>query len=165
MNCPYCNHQKVRESKVRSRQGKRAFHCPSCETSFFVQAATKQFQYAKSGNLPTQDWPVYNKSQEEEKRRFLELLADLVDYVDEPTYQFGRPKLSQKDLLFASALKVYSHFSLRRFMSDLQTAREKGFVEKAPCFASVGHFIHAAIAANSTNFDSAFKQFFELLFC
>jgi len=88
-----------------------------------------------------QAWSAYNKSQETEKTRFIELLSDLVQTTEQKEYSFGRPKISDQDLLFASALKVYSQFSLRRFMSDLNEAKEKGFVEKKPCFASVGHFI------------------------
>jgi hypothetical protein len=89
----------------------------------------------------TQQWKAYDKSQTEEKIRFMELLKDLVEVVKEPEYQFGRPKITQRDLIFASALKVYSMFSLRRFITDLKDAKEIGFIGKAPCFASVGHFM------------------------
>ncbi len=89
----------------------------------------------------SQDWPIYDKSQQIEKARFMELLSDLVLEVDEPEQHKGRPRLSLRDLVFASALKVYTQFSLRRFMSDLAFAREKGLVDSTPCFASVGHFM------------------------
>jgi len=88
-----------------------------------------------------QAWSAYNKSQETEKERFMELLKDLLENIEEPDYNFGRPKISEKDLMFASALKVYSQFSLRRFMSDLKFAKEKELIQKVPCFASVGHFM------------------------
>ncbi len=89
----------------------------------------------------TQDWPAYDKSQKEEKIRFMELFKDLAESVEEPTYSFGRPKTPIRDMLFASGLKVYTQFSLRRFMSDLSIAKEKGFVAHNPSFTAVGQFM------------------------
>jgi len=88
-----------------------------------------------------QKWSAYDKSQTNEKKLFMELLRDLCNNIPEPEYTFGRPKLSIVDMVFASALKVYITFSLRRFTSDIKTAKEMGYVSKAPCFASVGHFM------------------------
>lgn len=88
-----------------------------------------------------QAWSAYNKSQETEKTGFMELLSDLVQTTEQKEYVFGRPKISDQDMLFASALKVYTQFSLRRFMSDLNEAKEKGLIQEKPCFASVGHYI------------------------
>jgi transposase len=89
-----------------------------------------------------QNWALYDKGQIEEKGRFMELLSDLVNSVEEPQGKAtGRPLISISDLLFASTLKVYTQFSLRRFMSDLESAREKGYVNYTPCYASVGHFM------------------------
>ncbi len=90
-----------------------------------------------------QNWPAYDKSQITEKARFMELLTDLLQNVEEKEYEFGRPKILVTDMLFASALKVYTQVSLRRFMSDLKSADESGFISHAPCFASVGHFIQS----------------------
>ena len=120
----------------------------TCKHAFAVQyylqritTAKKQVKIETKRLTYPQAWSAYNKSQETEKERFLELLADLVKSVEEPEYKFGRPKTSQKDLLFASALKVYTQFSLRRFQSDLKQAKEKRLIDKTPCFASVGHFM------------------------
>ncbi|MFH0969837.1 MAG: transposase [Candidatus Diapherotrites archaeon] len=99
-----------------------------------VKVETKRLTYPQA-------WSAYNKSQETEKERFLELLYDLVQNVPEKEYVFGRPLVSEKDLLFASVLKVYTGFSLRRFMSDLRECEKKGFISKVPCFASIGHFM------------------------
>jgi hypothetical protein len=46
--------------------------------------------------------------------------------VEQPEYKFGRPTLPVSDILFASVLKVYTTFSLRRFMSDMRIAKEMG---------------------------------------
>jgi transposase len=89
----------------------------------------------------SQDWKAYNKSQTNEKLVFLKLLRELCDYVEQPEYKFGRPKINYQDLIFSSALKVYSTFSLRRFMSDIKISKEMNLIDDVPCFASVGHFL------------------------
>jgi transposase len=89
----------------------------------------------------SQDWVAYDKAQTNEKLLFLNLLNDLCSNVEQPTYKFGRPTLPHADMVFSSVLKVYSTFSLRRFLSDVKLSTEWGFLSKAPCFASVGHFM------------------------
>lgn len=88
----------------------------------------------------SQDWNAYDKSQTTEKEMVMKLLNDLCEEVEQPEYSFGRPKLPLRDIVFASAFKVYSTFSLRRFTSDMRTAQEKGYILKAPCFTSVGKY-------------------------
>ena len=61
--------------------------------------------------------------------------------MNDPEYQFGRPILPLSDMVYSSILKVFTTFSLRRFMSDMQIAKEKGYVDTKPCYASVGHFM------------------------
>lgn len=89
----------------------------------------------------TQNWVAYDKSQKEEKIRFMELYKDLLESVDEPVYQFGRPKIAIRDMLFSSGLKVYTQFSLRRFQSDLAIAKEKGFIGHTASFTGIGKFM------------------------
>lgn len=108
-SCP--DHQK-RNVKCKHAYAVQYYIQKITTTKEGVKVETKRLTYPQA-------WSAYNKSQETEKARFLELLNDLAEYIEEPEYNFGRPKLSQRDLVFASALKVYSQFSLRRFMSDL----------------------------------------------
>lgn len=89
----------------------------------------------------SQQWKAYDKSQTNEKLVFLRLLKDLCENIEQPTYNFGRPTLPISDMLFASALKIYSTFSLRRFMSDLKIAKEMKLIDSLPCYASIGHFL------------------------
>lgn len=89
----------------------------------------------------SQDWKAYDKAQTNEKLVFMKLLRDLCDNIEQPKYKFGRPKVPISDMLFSSALKVYSTFSLRRFMSDIKIAKEMNLVDSVPCFASIGHFM------------------------
>ncbi len=88
-----------------------------------------------------QNWSAYNKSQISEQEVFMKLLAELCQEIEEPLYKFGRPQLPVKDMVFSSALKVYSTFSLRRFMSDMQTAKEKGYVNKVSSYSTVSNYM------------------------
>ncbi|MGD9276482.1 MAG: transposase [Candidatus Pacearchaeota archaeon] len=88
-----------------------------------------------------QKWKAYDKSQTNEKIYFMKLLKDLTNYIEQPKYGFGRPTLPMSEMVFNSVMKIYSTFSLRRFMSDVKIAKEMGLIEILPCYASVGHFL------------------------
>lgn len=89
----------------------------------------------------SQDWTAYNAAQCEEKRRFMELLADLCAGVPQPEQAMGRPKMLMSDMVFASAFKVYSLFSSRRVTSDLHEAHKKGFVTRPAHFNTVSKYM------------------------
>lgn len=90
----------------------------------------------------SQDWSAYTKAQTSEKRLFMELLADLTSNIKQPEYNFGRPQMPYSDMVFSSALKVYSTFSLRRFMCDMETAREKGHIDKTCSYVTVSNYMN-----------------------
>ena len=89
----------------------------------------------------SQNWSAYDKAQTSEKGKLMELLKDMTTNITEPDYKFGRPSLPISDMVYSCVMKVYTTFSLRRFMSDMQTAKEKGYIDNKPCYASVGHFM------------------------
>lgn len=89
-----------------------------------------------------QKWSAYNKSQTNEKIIFMKLLRDLCLNIEQPEYKFGRPTLPFADMLFGSVMKVYTGFSLRRFMSDMKIAKELGVVENVPCYSSLSNFMN-----------------------
>jgi transposase len=89
----------------------------------------------------SQDWVNYDKAKTQEKGMFLKLLHDLCADIPNPIYIFGRPKLPLSDMVFSSALKVYSTFSLRRFMTDMQTAKDKGLIDKVPHYSTVALYM------------------------
>ncbi len=94
------------------------------EQSEDVQPAKK----VKRKTYP-QDWPNYNAAQTSEGRHFPELLADLCRGVEEPSRKGrGRKPVPLADQVFAATMKVYSLFSARRFMSDLDESQRRGFV-------------------------------------
>ena len=97
-------------------------------------AETKRKSYS-------QKWSAYNTSQLQEQDLFMKLLSDLCNEIDEPLYKFGRPKLPLRDMVFASALKVYSTFSLRRFMHDMRIAKEKGHAKVVSSYSSVSNYM------------------------
>ena len=88
-----------------------------------------------------QKWKAYDKSQTNEKLYFMKLLKDLTDYVKQPKYKFGGTKLPMSEMVFNSVMKIYSTFSLRRFMSDVKIAKEMGLINSVHSYSSVGHFL------------------------
>lgn len=89
-----------------------------------------------------QDWTAYNAAQSEEKTRFGVLLANLCKGIPQPAHEGpGRPPLLLADMVFASAYKVYTGFSSRRFTSDLREAKADGLVASAPHFNSVSNYM------------------------
>jgi transposase len=97
---------------------------------------TKKTTYA-------QDWPMYNLAQLEEKKRFLALLHDLcLGLADLPPNKTGRTRTPTADMVFASAYKVYSTLSSRRFGTDLADAQEKGYLTHKIHPVMVGHFLN-----------------------
>ncbi len=89
----------------------------------------------------SQNWTAYNKAQCNEKDIFQKLLYDLCQHIPQPDYGFGRPTLPLSDMVFSSALKVYSTFSLRRFESDMRHANENGYVDRACSYSSVSNYM------------------------
>lgn len=85
----------------------------------------------------TQDWPQYNRAQVNEKAKVQLLLHELCKGIEEPIYEYGRPRALLSDVIFAATLKVYSTVSSRRFCSDLKEAHAKGYLSKAPSYNSV----------------------------
>jgi transposase len=91
-----------------------------------------------------QDWPNYEAAQTNEKDEFLSLLHDLCSQVEqEPRPLRGRPPLSPSDVLFSVCLKVYTTLSVRRFMSDLRAAYEKGYLTQLPHHNSVTRYLES----------------------
>ncbi len=93
--------------------------------------------------IESRNWTAYNLASCEEKRRFVALLADLCGTVPQPPRPpgAGRPRLPLKDMLFASAYKVYVGFSSRRFTTDLRDAFVDGHIDSTPHFNSVNNYL------------------------
>jgi transposase len=91
----------------------------------------------------TQNWPAYNAAQSQEKSQLQALLYGLCRTISEPEQRRGRPRLSLADIIFASTFKIYSTVSGRRFQSDLQEAKRRGFLSRTPSYNSVFRYLEA----------------------
>ena len=89
----------------------------------------------------SQDWPAYNAAQTHEKERFVALLRDLCDTIEQPPQTFGRPRLPLSDVVFGIGLKVYSTMSGRRAMTDFRNAHDKGLLDNVPSFTSTFRYL------------------------
>ena len=89
----------------------------------------------------SQDWSAYTAAQVNEGDYFVTLLRQLCDTIEEPEYEFGRPRLRLSDMIFGAGLKVYSTKSGRRAMSDLRRAYRDGLMAKLPSYASVLRYL------------------------
>ena len=130
--------------------------CPDCELRhkkckhiYAVEFYIKQ-EINQEGKLTqtkgvkisySQDWKAYDNAQTNEKLMFLKLLRELSDFIEQPEYKFGRPNLPISDMIFGSALKVYSTFSLRRFMSDMKIAKEMNLIDNVPSFMTISNYM------------------------
>lgn len=131
--------------------------CPDCELRhkkckhiYAVEFYLKQ-QIDEEGKVTqtkgvkitySQKWKAYDNAQTHEKLVFLRLLKDLCSNIEQPEYKFGRPNLSIADMIFGCALKVYSTFSLRRFMSDMQIAKEMKLISDLPNFMTLSNYMN-----------------------
>src|SRR5207244_656369 len=103
------------------------------ETQTYTETVTVKKTYK-------QEWPAYNAAQVNEKSEFQKLLYELCKGIGEPSQKIGRPRLPFEDMIFATAFKVYSTVSGRRFMSDLRDAHDKGYISKLPCYNSIFNY-------------------------
>lgn len=71
------------------------------------------------------------------------MLYELCRTIPEPEQQRGRPRLSLADIIFASTFKIYSTVSGRRFQSDLQEAKRRGFLSRMPHYNSVFRYLES----------------------
>ena len=76
-----------------------------------------------------QNWPLYNQSQQTERDRFRELLFDLLKGIEEPEQpKTGRRRTPLQATIYASALKVFTTLSSRRFACELKDAHGRGYL-------------------------------------
>jgi transposase len=91
---------------------------------------TRSVTFTEKRVYRSQDWPLYNLAQIEEKRRFTTLLHDLCRNLPNPPQRIGRARTPMADMVFAAVLKIYTTLSSRRFGTDLEEATEKGLVSR-----------------------------------
>lgn len=122
-----CKHIYAVEYMLQRENGK-----PTPLTEAVLPLRAKQY---------TQNWPAYRLAQINEKAKLQQLLYELCSGIDEPIQTMGRTRVPMSDMIFASAYKVYSQMSSRRFMSDLKEAHLRRYISKLPCYNTVNNYI------------------------
>ena len=130
-NCPDCQTRDVKCKHIWAVEF-IVTHEVDVEGNVMVKTTKKTYK---------QDWQAYDKAQINQKSLFMELLRDITSKIQQPEYKFGRPTLPMSDMVYSSIMKIFTTFSLRRFMSDMEIANEKGYITKTPSYASIGHFL------------------------
>jgi transposase len=92
-------------------------------------------------NEKKSDWRKYNLAKMKEKRLFYDLLYEIAQLVPEPKTTNGRPPVPVKDLLFSLGLKLYSNYSGRKVISDLEHAKSLGYISVSPHFNTMHDFL------------------------
>jgi transposase len=146
------------KGQYKIRLGPDECTCPDFQTNkakckhIYAVEFTIQRESGKSIPLPddvvplrtknyTQNWPAYRLAQINEKAKLQQLLHELCSGIDEPIQTLGRTRIPMGDMIFASANKVYSQVSSRRFMSDLKEAHLRRYISKLPCYNTVNNYI------------------------
>ena len=128
--------------KERGLMCKHAFAVEYTITKTLNKDGSTTITETKKTTYP-QDWKAYDDASEQQKEIFQKLLNDLCNTIDEQPYSFGRPKMPMRDMVFASALKVFSTFSLRRFATDSRETQAKGYIVKAPDYSTVAKYMES----------------------
>ena len=123
-----------------------------CKHIFAVRFVIKREQHADGSETVTEEmtittkrktypqkWKEYNAAQTSDKDHFQTLLRGLCDLIKEPDAKpgRGRPRIPMSDCVFMACFKVYSTVSQRRFMCDLDDAKERGYLERTPHFNAI----------------------------
>ncbi len=94
--------------------------------------------------IHTQSWPAYNLAQTHEHERFLPLLRELCDGIEQPVQTMGRPRLPLSDVVFALGVRTYSTLSGRRATSLVREAATQGLMEAAPSYNTAFRYLESA---------------------
>ncbi len=112
------------------------------ETGTTTETETVLMQTVKKTTYP-QDWSAYNTAQTNEKAMFQVLLHDLCKDIPDAQPTGGRPRLPMADAIFAACFKVFTTVSGRRCISDLNDAKDKGYIGGVPHFNSIFNIFDA----------------------
>lgn len=142
---------------VQRKAGKYVCNCPDCQTHNITckhsYAVMHTLRKTIDGNGTTtvtetkkvtysQNWRAYNQAQTSEIGLFDDLLRDLVSGVEEKPQKMGRPRASDRDLLFCAIQKVYSQLSSRRAHTLYRNANEREQITKPPSYNMVNIFLN-----------------------
>jgi transposase len=142
-NCCYCScpdHEETGEPCKHVFAVRTVIKRETSKNGTVTDTRSITFTEKKTYRKPSQ--PVWDMAQQEEKRRFVALLADLCSKVkNPPKSKPGRTRTPLADMIFASVYKVYSTVSARRFQTDLDEAAANGHLFKKLNSIMVGAFL------------------------
>lgn len=92
----------------------------------------------------SQEWSAYNAAQTHEHERFIPLLRELCDGIEQPVQTFGRPRLPLSDVVFALGVRTYSGLSGRRATSLIRDAAARGLMDAAPSYNTAFRYLENA---------------------
>lgn len=92
----------------------------------------------------TQNWAAYNQAQTKEKFIFLKILDGVIESLNIKTYGYktGRHPFQLNDMIKCCCIKVFTNFSTRRTMSDIDISYILGYIAKKPHFNSIINYMN-----------------------
>ena len=99
---------------------------------------TREITLTETRKTYPQKWAAYNEAATKEKAHFVSLLHQLCRTIQEPqALGKGRPRIPLADAVFAAVYKVYTTVSGRRCITDMNEAKESGYIKHCPHFNSI----------------------------
>jgi transposase len=125
------------------------FHNRVCKHAYAVKYFLKMEIETEKGRITVekpisypQMWHEYTQAQNSEVNEFDHLLSDLVQNIEEPTQERGRPRLSLRESVFCTVQKVYSQLSSRRAHSLYRNAEGKEQIAQAPNYNAINKLLN-----------------------
>lgn len=147
INCPYCKSRNIvsKGTKTFKRAGTyvNRYQCKDCGKWFggeFHKIESKLpppfvYQYRKIAPI---NWKLYNEIETNEKVTILSLLDELLNLVEIPKpNKTGRPSANMHDIVYSLLLKIYCRLSSRRLISELNIAKQSGYIKNVYSFNTV----------------------------
>jgi hypothetical protein len=117
------------------------FHRTTCKHAYAVRYYLMMEQKTPIGTVTKevrvsykQEWSSYNQAQKSEVKLFDELLSDLVENVQEPPQEIGRPHMSLKKALFLHYTKNLFATIKQKSILAFQECRSKGADRQSTAF-------------------------------
>jgi transposase len=85
--------------------------------------------------VPPQNWTAYTQAQNQHKKGLMDITTEMLDLIEiKTTKAAGRPNARLKDLCFSLLLKTFTRLSARRLHSELEIAKQLGYIQHVPHF-------------------------------
>jgi len=150
--CLHCGSQEViktgRLYGTMKGTWRQKYKCKKCGHKFNgvrkFPATPAPFVY-KSKPIPQQNWGAYTKAQNAHKQGLMDIMSEMLSFIEiRQPERAGRPSTDLKDVCFALALKTFTGLSSRRLHSELNVARQLGYISSTMHFTNVMRYLGAA---------------------